>query len=334
MSTQVSSATVAVFPTFKGFRAATDSETRTAGQSGGKAFDSAFKAATANTAANITKGLEAQVRAATQSLSKARLAEADSLGKTRAAQAAYNETLTKYGAESARAISAEERLAAARRKSDEATAKVTVESNRLKAAQSQLADATTKTGDAGEKGASRFAKGWESVKGKLTGTLKPAVDDASKKAVAAAEDGGKRTGSGFLAGFKGMMGGLALLGVGTAITGFFKSANAEATESVKVNAITANALKQTGAAAWITADQVGDLATAISNKTGIDDEAIQSSANLLLTFKNVRNEVGEGANIFDRATAAAQDMAAAGFGDAEGASKMLGKALNDPVAGI
>lgn len=334
MSTQVSSATVAVFPTFKGFRAATDSETRTAGQSGGKAFDSAFKAATAKTAANITKGLESQVRAATQALSKARLAEADSLGKTRAAQAAYNETLTKYGAESARAISAEERLAAARRKSDEATAKVTVESNKLKTAQSQLADATTKTGEAGEKGASRFAKGWESVKGKLTGILKPAVDDASNKAAKAAEDGGKRAGSGFLAGFKGMMGGLALLGAGTAITGFFKSANAEATESVKVNALTANAIKVTGAAAWITADQVGDLATAISNKTGIDDEAIQSSANLLLTFKNVRNEVGAGANIFDRATAAAQDMAVAGFGDAEGASKMLGKALNDPIAGI
>lgn len=334
MSTQVASATVAVFPTFKGFRAATDSETRTAGQSGGKAFDSAFKAATANTAANITKGLEAKVRTAAHALSKARLAEADALGRTRTAQAAYNEALTKYGAGSARAISAEERLAAARRKSDEATAKVTVESNKLKTAQSQLADATTKTGDAGEKGASRFAKGWESVKGKLAGILKPAVDDASTKAAKAAEGGGNRAGSGFLAGFKGMMGGLALLGAGTAITNFFKSANAEATKSQKVNAITANALKQTGAAAWTSADQIGDLATAISSKTGIEDEAIQSSANLLLTFKNVRNEVGEGANIFDRATAAAQDLAAAGFGDAEGASKMLGKALNDPIAGI
>ena len=71
---------MAVFPTFKGFRAAIASETRTAGQSGGKAFDSAFKAATANTAANVTKGLEAQVKAATQALSKARLAEADALG--------------------------------------------------------------------------------------------------------------------------------------------------------------------------------------------------------------------------------------------------------------
>ena len=334
MSTQVSSATVAVFPTFKGFRAATESETRTAGQSGGKAFDSAFKAATANTAANVTKGLEAQVKAATQALSKARLAEADALGRTRTAQAAYNESLTKYGAESARAIAAEERLASARRKSDEATAKVAAESNRLKAAQSQLADATTKAGAAGEKGAGQFVRGWQAVKGKLAGILKPAVDDASKKAAAAADDGGRKAGSGFVAGFKGALGGLAVLGAGSAMAGFFRDANAEAVESQKVNAITANALKQTGAAAWTSAEQIGDLATAISSKTGIDDEAIQSSANLLLTFKNVRNEVGAGANIFDRATAAAQDLAAAGFGDAEGASKMLGKALNDPIKGI
>ena len=334
MSTQVSSATVAVFPTFKGFRAAIASETRTAGQSGGKAFDSAFKAATANTAANVTKGLEAQVKAATQALSKARLAEADALGRTRTAQAAYNESLTKYGAESARAIAAEERLASARRKSDEATAKVAAESNRLKAAQSQLADATTKAGAAGEKGANQFVRGWQAVKGKLAGILKPAVDDASKKAAAAADDGGRKAGSGFVAGFKGALGGLAVLGAGSAMAGFFRDANAEAVESQKVNAITANALKQTGAAAWTSAEQIGDLATAISSKTGIDDEAIQSSANLLLTFKNVRNEVGAGANIFDRATAAAQDLAAAGFGDAEGASKMLGKALNDPIKGI
>lgn len=334
MSTQVSSATVAVFPTFKGFRAATTAETRAAGADGGKAFDNAFKAATARSGEALTKGLEAQVRTASQALSKARLAEADALGRTRVAQAAYNEALDKYGAESARAIAAEERLASARRKSDEATAKVTAESNRLKTAQSQLADATTKAGAAGEKGANQFVRGWQSVKGKLTGILKPAVDDASAKAAAAADDGGRKAGSGFLAGFKGALGGLALLGAGSAMAGFFKDANAEAVESQKVNAITANALRQTGAAAWTSAEQIGDLATAISNKTGIDDEAIQSSANLLLTFKNVRNEVGAGANIFDRATAAAQDLAAAGFGDAEGASKMLGKALNDPVKGI
>src|SRR5574337_47121 len=115
---------------------------------------------------------------------------------------------------------------------------------------------------------------------------------------------------------------------------FFKDSIAEARESQKVGALTAQVIKSTGGVAKISAEQVGDLATAISNKTGMDDEAIQSGANLLLTFKNVRNEVGKGANIFDRATQAAADLSAAGFGDMATTSKQLGKALNDPVKGI
>ena len=115
---------------------------------------------------------------------------------------------------------------------------------------------------------------------------------------------------------------------------FFKDAIAEARESAQVSRLTENALRATGAAAWISADQIGDMSQALSNKIGVDDEAIQSSANLLLTFKNVRNEAGQGANVFDRATAAAQDLAAAGFGTSESASIMLGKALNDPIAGL
>lgn len=114
----------------------------------------------------------------------------------------------------------------------------------------------------------------------------------------------------------------------------FKGFIDEARESRKVAALTESIIKSTGGAAKISATQVGDLATAISNKTGADDEAIQTGANLLLTFKNVRNEVGKGANIFDRATQAAVDLSAAGFGDINGASKMLGKALNDPLKGI
>lgn len=132
----------------------------------------------------------------------------------------------------------------------------------------------------------------------------------------------------------GVAGGIVGAFAAVQIKDLFTDAIAEARESAQVTRLTENAITQTGASAWTTADQIGDLATAISNKIGVDDEAIQSSANLLLTFKNVRNEAGQGANVFDRATAAAQDMAAAGFGSAEGASIMLGKALNDPIAGI
>jgi hypothetical protein len=68
--------------------------------------------------------------------------------------------------------------------------------------------------------------------------------------------------------------------------------------------------------------------------TGIDDEAIQANENLLLTFKNVRNELGKGNKIFKRATKASLDLSKAGFGSLDSAAKMLGKALNDPERGM
>lgn len=145
---------------------------------------------------------------------------------------------------------------------------------------------------------------------------------------------GKGLSGGFLPSIKGLMGPVAALFAVGAVVGFFKSANAEARESQKVGALTTQVIKTTGGVAKITAGQVGDLAMAISNKTGIDDEAIQHGANLLLTFKNVRNEVGKGSDIFNRATAAAADLSASGFGDLAGSSKQLGKALNDPIKGI
>ena len=107
----------------------------------------------------------------------------------------------------------------------------------------------------------------------------------------------------------------------------------EAREAAKVGRITANVIKQTGGVAKVSASEVGDLSTALSNKAGIDDELIQTGANLLLTFKLIRNEVGAGNDIFDRATTAAVDMSVQ-FGSVDSASKMLGKVLNDPIKGI
>lgn len=118
------------------------------------------------------------------------------------------------------------------------------------------------------------------------------------------------------------------------LTNFLGGMVSEARDAEKIAASTAQGIKTMGAESWITADAVGELAESISNKIGVDDELIQSSANLLLTFGNVKNAVGENNDIFDRAVLAAQDLAAKGFGDAEGAAKMLGKALNDPLKGI
>jgi hypothetical protein len=105
-------------------------------------------------------------------------------------------------------------------------------------------------------------------------------------------------------------------------------------ESRRIAAQTEAAIKSTGGAANVTAKDVGDLAGSLSDKTGVDDELIQSGANLLLTFKQIRNEAGKGNDVFDQATEAAMDLSAAGFGSMESTSKQLGKALNDPVKGI
>lgn len=133
------------------------------------------------------------------------------------------------------------------------------------------------------------------------------------------------------------LGKVAAVGVGAAFAGMavvVKNGMDELSESQKVTAQTAAALKSTGGAAKVTAKEVEDLAGSLSRMSGTDDEVIQGAENLLLTFKNVRNEVGKGNDAFNRATAAALDLSQAGFGSIESAAKMMGKALNDPIKGL
>ena len=107
----------------------------------------------------------------------------------------------------------------------------------------------------------------------------------------------------------------------------------EIAEGQKVAAQTGAVLKSTGGIANVSQKQVEGYAGALSELSGVDDEVIQSSENMLLTFTNVRNEVGKGNDIFKRATAAALDFSVATGRDATQSALMLGKALNDPVKG-
>lgn len=139
---------------------------------------------------------------------------------------------------------------------------------------------------------------------------------------------GKATGGGGL--FGSFLGGMAASTLTSQLTDVVKAGQ----ESAAAMKVTEQVIKQTGGAAGVSADHVADLANELSRKTGIDDEAIQSGQNLLLTFKNIRN-AGQGqAAIFDRASAAALDLSKAGFGSVSSASKVLGKALNDPIKGM
>lgn len=67
---------------------------------------------------------------------------------------------------------------------------------------------------------------------------------------------------------------------------------------------------------------------------GTDAEVIKQTQAKLLTFKNLATSADETGGSFDRATQAAVDLAATGFGSAETNAVQLGKALQDPVKGI
>ncbi len=93
-------------------------------------------------------------------------------------------------------------------------------------------------------------------------------------------------------------------------------------------------LRSTGNAANTTVTGMTGYADALERTTGVEAELVMEGQGLLATFTNVRNEAGLGNDVFNRATQAAVDLSYKGFGSVTDASKMLGKALNDPVAGL
>jgi hypothetical protein len=97
---------------------------------------------------------------------------------------------------------------------------------------------------------------------------------------------------------------------------------------------TAAVIKSTGGAAGVSAEQISKLAKSLQDKSGTDKTVIQSGANMLLTFTNIRNEAGKGNDVFNQSTKTLLDMATALHEDVPKAAIQLGKALNDPVKGM
>jgi hypothetical protein len=93
-------------------------------------------------------------------------------------------------------------------------------------------------------------------------------------------------------------------------------------------------IKSTQGAANVTAEEVRAQAEALEDLSTVDDKVIQRGQNMLLTFKGIRNEVGEGNDIFNQATETALDMSVALGTDIKDSAIQLGKALNDPIRGI
>ena len=128
--------------------------------------------------------------------------------------------------------------------------------------------------------------------------------------------------------------------IGTGLAVSLRTAINEAREAERTTRQTEAVLKSTGNTANTSAKQIEALANSISNKVGIDDEAVQSTSNLLLTFKNIKNSADGTTKTFDRATMAVVDMTAGMTRAAPTTESMrtysiqLGKALNDPIKGM
>ncbi len=105
-------------------------------------------------------------------------------------------------------------------------------------------------------------------------------------------------------------------------------------QAEKVTAQTNAVLKSTGSVANVTKRQIDQLGTSIMRKSGMDDEAVKSAENLLLTFTNVRNEAGKGNDVFNQATKVTADLSVAFGKDLNGSAILVGKALNDPIKGL
>jgi hypothetical protein len=159
-----------------------------------------------------------------------------------------------------------------------------------------------------------------------------AVDQASGTINGVQQElGGLEKGAGRLGGI--LKGGL-MVGAGVAVAGIgalgavLGSSVKEAAAAEEVTAQLNAVLKSTGGAAGMTAAALEEQALALSKVTRFEDDAILKGNAVMLTFTKI------GADIFPRATQATLDLSTAFGMDLQSATMMVGKALNDPVAGL
>lgn len=129
--------------------------------------------------------------------------------------------------------------------------------------------------------------------------------------------------------------GLAAVGIGAVAIGkdLIQAGEDAATANARIDQI-AESMGLFGDESKTATKRIQDLANEIARKTGIDQNQIKQAQATLLTFGDIAETAGDVGSSFDRATEAAVDLAAAGFGTTETNAIQLGKALNDPIEGL
>jgi hypothetical protein len=120
----------------------------------------------------------------------------------------------------------------------------------------------------------------------------------------------------------------------TKIVEFGKTTVKAAEESAVAHNRLVSTFKASGDASGKAAADAEKYAGALSKATGVDDELIMGAQAILATFHSLTGPTAKQADLFNRATAAAADLAAAGFGDLNSNAVQLGKALEDPTKGM
>jgi hypothetical protein len=130
---------------------------------------------------------------------------------------------------------------------------------------------------------------------------------------------------------------VALLAAGTAAVAFgakaIQAGEAAATSNARIDQINKSMGLFGDSTNEVTASLV-NYANEVARSTGIDQNSIKATQAKLLTFKEIAKTADQVNGNFQRATKAAIDLGAAGFGTAETNAVALGKALNDPIKGI
>ena len=270
-------------------------------------------------AADAAAKAQQKVNQASVNLINAKSAEAKAAANVMSAEQKLAAAREQYGDDSKQALEAEKRLEAAKLQHESASVKTKISEQRLSDAQREseraskdLADAQNKTAD---------------VVDKYEGEVKQAE---------------RATGE-----FSNKMGTLGKIAAGAAIVGIAVAAKATfdyakaAVKAAEESQVANQKIQQiitsmgfVGPAFNGATQRLDNFASSLSMQIGVEDEAIKQVQAFLLTFREVGPTMNEAGGLMDRATQAAFDLSAVGFGSADQAAKMLGKALNDPLLGM
>ena len=166
----------------------------------------------------------------------------------------------------------------------------------------------------------------------IIGNATSAVDAIKKTGTAAKTAGGEaKTTSQTLMGLaKAVATGYAV----KKVVDFGKATVDVAGQTVIANKTITAVFKNVGDATGEAAKHAIDLAESFGRQAGISPTVIKGGEAILATFHAVSGATGMQSGVFDRATKAAADLAAAGFGSMDTNAKQLGKALQDPTTGM